>query len=351
MNREQLVKLFRKYLNRYPTEEEVNVHGHKEHKTFEDEISKCPERKMIQNGNKLPTNRRVAILVTGHMRKLKILESLERAMRRAKGIEFDVFCFTWDNIGLKGKETNINDEVDLEEVRSMVLRLPNLVSYEIQNNREFILKNQNREATYFNFSSPEVFLKSQLYSIEQSFRLMEEFSNKNNIKYDLVMRVRADLEIREFSVDEKTFQDINNHKIIFVPNTDSNHPHSDSITGTSCMACDRMYHIFDMKEVHVFEHTNIICDIFAYGSFSSMKKYCSLYHHFEKINRSFVKENLINLEKYNVEYVKEGNVYKIENHNDTTYYINCSYPERLIQKYMSDYMLVESKKIRVRFHK
>lgn len=116
-----------------------------------------------------------------------------------------------------------------------------------------------------------------------------------------------------------------------------------------------MYHKYNLKKVHVFEHSNIICDIFAYGSPSSMKDYCLLYDFYDTINESFIKDNLESLENNEVDYNFKDNVYHLNvnkslaNHLNSLYYINCSYPERLLQKHLQKYMLVESRIIRMSF--
>jgi hypothetical protein len=114
-----------------------------------------------------------------------------------------------------------------------------------------------------------------------------------------------------------------------------------------------MYYTYGLKSVHIFEHTNVICDIFAFGSQRSMKAYCSLYHEYDKFNKSVVKENLKILENNNITHTKNDNVYKLrwnkQGHLDSVYYLHCSYPERLIQKKLSGYMLLDSRSVKVKF--
>jgi hypothetical protein len=341
MTKEELIYLFEKYLKRQPNSHEFQTHERKNYDQFEIEISECPERKLLNPA-------KIAILLSGHIRNLNILNSIIDISKRHS---VDLFVFSWDNVGLKGKETNLNDEVDYKLIESRLSKLPNVKAYKIENNKKFILKNQNSKVTYLNYSSPEVFIKSQLYSIHNSFKLLEEYVKNNDVEYEMVVKCRMDSDFIRFNPDSSLFKDINENNIIFVPNSDCDHIHPDY--GTSCWACDNMYYKHNLKRVHIFEHTNIVCDLFAYGSFKSMKKYCSLYNEYDKLNETFTEENLRSIENGDIVYTKENNVYRLPDscHTKSTYYLNCSYPERLLQKYLRDYMLVRSEKIKMRFYR
>ena len=154
---------------------------------------------------------------------------------------------------------------------------------------------------------------------------------------------------RSFNLTDKTISDIKKYNIIFTPNFDNKHSHMDY--GTSCWACDNMYYKHNRKLVHNFDHTNIICDIFAYGSMSSMKSYCDLYNNYDKLNDTFFDENVKQFNEVSKNIVYEEGNYNFkghEGHVDSLYYYNCSYPERLLQHFLKNYMLVESKDIKLK---
>jgi hypothetical protein len=339
MNRQELEYLFTKYLNRKYTDYEWNVHGHKDYKNFETEISECEEH------FNLNTNIRVAILLSGHIRKNNILSGVLHFLKK---FNYDVFIHTWDNLGYKGSETNLNDNVDFESVTNEINNFLSVKDYLIENNKDFINKIDLKKG-YFNFSSPEAFIISQLYSINKSYLLMEKYSLENDVKYDIVFKFRFDCSLDSFTLTKDIITDVNNHNIIFTPNNkDSNHSHHDY--GTSCWACDNMYYNHNLKNVHIFEHTNVICDLFAYGSQNSMKSYCSLYNVYDKLNDSFIEKNLKSYELNNKHINNIDGDYKLVGHDghiDSLYYYYCSYPERLLQKHLNDYMLVESRKIKL----
>lgn len=279
---------------------------------------------------------RIALLLCGHIRNFNIKNYLPNNV--------DIFVFAWDNVGSKGNETNLSDPPNPKFVEDEIKRLPNLKEYKIENNLEFIKKNQSSEVTYFNHSSPEIFIKSQLYSVHQCYKLMEDYSNKNNEKYKMVVKCRMDCDFLIFRVDNELLSDIEKD-IIFVTNRECEHNHPDH--GTGCYACDTMYYKHKLRSPHIFEHTNVICDLFAYGSMKSMKDYCSLYEHYDKMNKEFEKENFLSLQcNPQIKPEIKGNVYRVS-HLESLYYFNCSYPEKLLPKLLKNYMLVSSHSDRI----
>jgi hypothetical protein len=345
MEVKELREIFKKYLKRDCTESEIKIHGRKDYADFEKEITNCDEYRKVNGGVKV--KEKIAILLTGHIRNSNIVPTIKRL---CNDYNYDVFVHTWDNLGLKGTETDLSAKTDKNRVEKSVLDIPNIKKYIIENNQEFINQIDRREE-YFNYSSPEEFIKSQLYSINKCFNLMVECSKEEDIDYKLVIKLRFDCEMTLFDVDDYLLSEINNNDIIFVPNNDGGHSHLDN--GTSCWACDNMYYKFNLKNVHIFEHTNVICDVFAYGSVKSMSSYCDLYNHYDDMLKEYVEKNKESLVKNRVKHTHVKGVYHVDKtvhgHINSLYYLYCSYPERLIQKFLNDYMLIESKKIKLKF--
>jgi len=346
MTKEELEFLFRKYLKREPTNDDWFSHNKKTVSSLEAEILVCDEYiKLINDNNKNTiSDLKIAILISGHIRKNSILDGINKFCNTNN---YDVFIHTWDNIGIKGNETSLNDPSVTTSVDLELAKFHNLKKYEIENNKEYI-ELQDSKQNYFNFSSPEVFIKSQLYSINKCYKLMEEYGEDNNIKYDIVFRFRFDSDLTNFNLTKNLINDILSYKIIFVPNIDNQHTHPDY--GTSCWACDNLYYKYGRKHVHIFEHTNVICDLFAYGSQESMKKYCDLYNNYDELNDSFFNDNLKQYQTITDNIKYENGNYNLKGHNghiDSLYYYNCSYPERLLQKFLKDFMLVQSKEIKL----
>lgn len=341
MTPNELNFLFNKYLDRNFKTNEWSLHNQKKYNDFEVEIANCDERIKKIYGVK-----RMAILLTGHIRKNSILDGLKNFCAL---YQYDVFVHTWDNLGLKGNETNLNDNVNEDTIKKELNKIPNLVKYEIENNKEFI-EGLPKKNGYFNHSSPEPFIKSQLYSITKCYDILENYIKETNTEYSVVLRFRFDSEMTDFNLTSHIVKDINEHNIIFTPNKDSDHQHSDY--GTSCWMCDNMYYKYKLKNVHIFEHTNVICDLFAYGSVKSMKDYCSLYKNYDKLNDSYHEKNMESIKIHNKnmhisddgDYIFKGDM----GHLDTLYYYYCSYPERMLQMFLKNYMLVESKTVKLK---
>jgi hypothetical protein len=348
MTNEELSFLFNKYLKRDYRQNEVHIHGKKTVEVLENEILRCKEYLNLPSKITNINNFKVAILLSGHIRKNSILNGVSKFCNNEN---CHVFIHTWDNIGLKDnsptQETLLNDKVIPTSVISEINKFTNLKSYEIENNKDWI-ESQKITHKYFNCSSPEVFIKSQLYSVNKSYKLMEKYSKENNIEYDVVIKVRFDCDMTMFNLTDKTISDMNTFNIIFAPNADNEHVHPDY--GTSCWACDNMYYKHNRKIVHNFDHTNVICDLYAYGSQNSMEKYCDLYNNYDKLNNSFFEQNLKQFKIVPENTLFKNNNYYLnghEGHIDSLYYYNCSYPERLLQQFLKNYMLVESKDIKV----
>jgi hypothetical protein len=81
-----------------------------------------------------------------------------------------------------------------------------------------------------------------------------------------------------------------------------------------------------------------------------MKKYCDLYNNYDELNDSFFNDNLKQYQTITDNIKYENGNYNLKGHNghiDSLYYYNCSYPERLLQKFLKDFMLVQSKEIKL----
>lgn len=362
---DDIIYLFKNYLGREPSLGEIADNMHKEFRVLRNEIINCKERQEYEETfNKVHHSNgvrdahanqkiRIALLISGHIRKNSILQNLYDYLGF---YDIDVFIFTWDNIGLKGNETKLDDVTDLDAVNKTILEFPNVRKFKIENNKKYIesIEEETLKVPYFNWSSPEVFIKSQLYSIYKSYELMEEYAKENNIQYDMVVKLRFDLKFEQFNITPRIIDEINLTDIIFVPNYGVGHPHPDN--ETSCMVCDKMYYELGLRHAHIFDHSSIICDVFAYGSQKSMKNYCSLYLHYDDMNRNFLSENLKFLNKNpNIKYTIKNNVYALEmtqsQHINSLYYLYCSYPERMLQRHLKEYMLVQSREIKMRFQR
>lgn len=357
MTPDQLNELYQKYLNRPPSVEDTRAHLNKPYEAFERELNSCTEYLKIQGKYIQVENleNKIAILISGHVRGNSILEAFSTKLKK---YNYDVFIHTWDNFGLKGKETNLEDKVLREEINKEVKKIPNVKKLCIENNKQFIKNLPQPEHTYFNFSSPEPFIKSQLYSIFKSHELMEEYKRETGITYDAVFKFRFDTKIEQFNITPTTLQEINKYDIIFTSDEGA-HIHHDSGSGAGCMVCNKMYYDFKLKDVHVFEHSNIICDFYAYGSEKVMKTYCSMHNIYESYIKKYEAINFKSLEKFKNYLKKTDNGYTLkikplsnqEGHIKSFYYFYCSYPERILKDLLKDYMVLKSLAVKAKHTK
>jgi hypothetical protein len=284
---------------------------------------------------------RVAILVSGHPRTLKIIESINKINNK----NVDVFAFCWDQWGHRTTEIDLKSFLDRDNIESIVKNIPNLKKYRIENNEDFVKSNDDFSIKYINWiRDAEVFVKSQLYAIAKSYELMEEYIKETGVKYDIVVKCRFENYIDRFDVDDQTINDINNNNIIFVPDGASHHHPFPSY----CTKCQRIYEL-GYKTTHIFDHDNPICDVYAYGSVKSMKDYCSLFYRYDELCKQFEDHNMKMMEILQSPHTKRGEAFIVEKndktHQETEFFYFSSYPERLLAYILSDYMLLRANRI------
>ena len=335
MTEKELIALYEKYLNRVPSQKEINFHGGKFADDFEKELATCPER-MSSIDDVVANNVRYAMLLCGHLRNHRILEFLKTTDQN-----IDVFVFAWDNWGHQSTEVSPSD-YDPEGIYSELRSIPNIKKLDIKTNRIFLesIMEETHSRTYFNYSSPEVFIKSQLFSIKKAYDLFEQHCQQTGESYDVVMKCRFDCEILKFHMKEKTLARCHGGKHIFVTNDGC---HSHPYFSNGCMLCNTMYDI-GFVHPHLLDHTNIICDFMAYGSPEAMKHYCGLYNIYDDMCDGFFQENMDTMNRLKLHLHRRGNNYRT-NHKDSIFYFKCSYPERLLQYHLKDYVVPSSRDI------
>ncbi len=158
MKKDELEFLFEKYLNRKFTDYELQVHGIKNYDDFEKELVNCDEYKNLNKN--FQNNKKIAISLSGHIRNRNVVPSLNDI---CNSYNVDVFIHTWDNIGVKGSETNMEDEINLNLINETIDSIKNVKKYKIENNKDFLtkIKNETENSVYFNYSSPDLFIVAE----------------------------------------------------------------------------------------------------------------------------------------------------------------------------------------------
>lgn len=335
MENNEIKKIFDEYLFREPTSEEYKRFSDYNYEKLEKEIKNCPEI------STLSIQPKTAILISGHPRNLSIVESLKNMNMR----NVDVFVFSWDQWGHRTTERNIEIPSDRENIESIIKNIPGVKKYKIENNADFIKNNDNLSIKYINWiRGPEVYVKSQLYAISKSYELMEQYIKETKTEYSLVIKCRFENSIERFQPTQTLINDIENNKIIFVPNN-SHHTHP---FNSYCEKCQMIYEM-GYRHTHIFNHDNPVCDVYAYGSVDSMKDYCSLYYKYDDLCKKFEKHNMKMMDKLQTPHEKRGEAYILNqntmSHDQTVFFYFSSYPERLLSYILEDYMLLRADEI------
>lgn len=310
-------------------------------------MDKCDKQALITSPLLAPPSRdtRVALMLSGHFRNFAARKAFwKRFVDEHQGKQVDIFVHTWSENGGRAKGSWIDvghGSIDVDEIRNTIKP----VSMQVQNHAEivdqFSLQQEGLDLFYVEFPGlveTDDFSKhvmSQLYSIHKAFELVEAHQKTHGIKYDLLVRQRADSVVENFSRLFSGNLDFVRHDVLVV-NGSSNHQHPGG--GGGCALCDQQH----AKVRKHAEHSNDVCDVFYWGNFSAMKKACELFLHARDLVQSFkfsnaravtepgVKSFLI--PHKNVIGVKEWNVYEKK--------IKCFYPERLLREHMVSHWLI-----------
>lgn len=359
--------LFEKILDRKATTEEENRFSKTDKIEIIKELSSCREKYGLlykKAGDFVKTRvsyddkdiedffsnkeLKIAVCLSGHLRDYETnLSNIEKFL--VKPLNADVFIHTWDTLGKQktltsGRIGPIPDESKKYDT-DILNMLSNIKAKRIESNseylknisssldkKEFHLYGQKLNSQTFGGQAEPKYIYSQFYSIYQSYKLLEKYSEDNNIKYDVVIKLRSDY-ILTSGIQSEDFDFIKDDKNIFIPSLPySNHGHP------SCCLCK---HGIDHEEAG---HLEDVCDVFAYGSQETMKKYMSVYEHLDEIREKFIELN-DQLIKNNSSYkVIVNNNFKLINIWDgINYTLNCFYPERIFRYYLKNNNLLPSR--------
>tara|TARA_B100000963_G_scaffold190874_1_gene166012 strand:- start:1165 stop:2268 length:1104 start_codon:yes stop_codon:yes gene_type:complete len=356
-----LVNIYKSILKREPTEHEKRRDAHLTQKQLIYNLANCVEKfKQLRmlSGESMKTKIKyseediqdffssndysVALCLSGHVRNYeKNLRNINKFL--VKPLNADVFIHTWDSVGTQVKITKntvgpIPDESN-KDIPNFNDYLLNVRKIKIDNNHDFLnnfnssceyyLYGMSLKEDYFGGQAEPKYIYSQLYSVHQSFELLEKYSKASNKKYDIVIKLRADYSPQS-GIEPSDFEKIIETDSIFIPNTPySNHGHP------ACCLCEA-----GIEHDH---HVEDICDVFAYSTYEKMKKYFEMYFNLDHLNleQSRLNKEMISKDKYYVE--KHKNYHLVDIWKDRNYMLNCFYPERLFKMYLKDDKLLPSK--------
>jgi hypothetical protein len=150
---------------------------------------------------------KVALLLFGQPRNfsnMKVFESHKKFF--IERYETDIFCHCWKKTG-GGYSVSNWSNAEMKKVTSqedecdLVLSCYKPVSYKVEEQKDFQNIEMYKNGPFGKFPWYERNLPnilSQLYSINKVSELFEEYTSKNEKKYDMVVMVRYDLVVKEF---------------------------------------------------------------------------------------------------------------------------------------------------------
>jgi len=364
MKPNEVNQLFTSILGRSADKLEIARYKNSTYEQIVNDLSTCKEKYrqlFSMSGEKIKTSvhysnddieeffqtksKKIAICLSGHLRDYELnLSSINKYI--VEPLNADVFIHTWDSIG---KQVFITQGVVGPTPDEKNKNLPNVSDFiknvkavKIESNKifldtvkhledmKFYLYGMKLRDNLFGGQAEPKYIYSQFYSIYHSYLIMEEWSKNNDIKYDYVIKMRADYSLNSGILsDDFDFLE-KNPDTIFIPNTPySNHGHP------ACCMCAN-----DLEHEH---HIEDVCDVFAYGKHSAMEHYFKIYENLETLRNSqnFQNEKLISNGDYFLE--KKNNFVLCNIWKNVNYNINCFYPERLFREYLVDFHLEPSK--------
>ncbi|MHA2215542.1 MAG: hypothetical protein ACXACY_06390 [Candidatus Hodarchaeales archaeon] len=285
---------------------------------------------------------KVAICLSGHVRNYtKNLPSINEFLVKPLGA--DVFIHTWDSIGSQILITrNIVGPTPDESNKNLPdfnQYLDNIKGIRVENNQDFIdnfttdkkytIYGMSLGSNRFGGQAEPKYIYSQLYSIQQSFKALEEYCADSNTEYDIIIKCRIDYCLYS-GIQEVELDDIISNECYYVPNIPySNHGHP------ICCLCE--------NGIEHDEHIEDICDVFAYSTYSNMKKYMNVYDNLGEIADAFEKDNLRQMENHNFKTEAHNGHRLVDIWKDINYRLNCFYPERIFRHLLKGEDLKSSK--------
>jgi len=150
---------------------------------------------------------RVALMLSGHFRNFAKRKLFWKSFVE-QHTSVDIFVHTWSESGARTASNWIDIDkgrVDVNDIRNTLKP----VSMQVENHSEkvdsFSLQQDGLDLFYVEFPGlrkAQDFSKhvmSQLYSIHRAFELVESYEKDRGIKYDFLVRLRADSIIEDFS--------------------------------------------------------------------------------------------------------------------------------------------------------
>lgn len=223
---------------------------------------------------------KLAVCLSGHYRTHDITFSNWYEKLYSK-YDCDVFFHTWNvngsRIGVLNDEISIEDLTPLEYTDEQLKEKFKFTDVVIESYGDlhgmFLIASsvvRERRSQMFELQNRRVVhLYSMWYKALKCFELMENYANKNNIKYDLVIKSRPDLSIFDSTI-QTTYQ-------------------FEHLSPFNLNDLD-----FSKVTIPLFNKSNELHDYFAIGTMELMRKYNQLYNNMEQLSNTISLSDFLN---------------------------------------------------------
>jgi hypothetical protein len=351
-DRDFIARQFWDFYNRSPSESELNnnlrnLDGRSRQQLNDDlAYGEGPYRRARQfsfppalssNACNYSGSARVAVLLCGHLRTFRKTYPVIRK-NLVLPMNADVFVHTWDTLGMQivdSKYGPIPDDSQRTDAAEVYRLIPEIADLRMESNAAFIARAKVADSKPYVFgqgsgggrwkmlSAKPVFIESQLYSLDAAFRLLQQHEVKVGKKYDVIIKLRSDMQVENYSINS---DDIRDSDIVIPSPPNNNHGHP------TCFACER--------GSHEGRHAADVCDVYAYGGRDGMGHYCSLWSNLDSVYNRMCQENEVNIKNpLALHGMVDGHVTVPIWHNAETHRLHCFYPERLFRIYLEGWHL------------
>ena len=351
----EIINLYIEMLSRQPTNYENHIYSNAMLSGFskdqlKDTITKSSEYNYIKKiKNNIPKqkeysnnlkNKKIGVCISGHARNLNktYLNFLKNLFSE---LNVNVFIHTWDttgeqksrsdSIGIGYNENKLSNDLlnNIKKINPKKIIIENFLlkinKFKIPDSVFMYGAPVNNQGIVNSTARPENII-SQLYSINRSLLLLEEYETQNKMIHDLIIKLRFDFSLDSKLSEENIIKAINDERIIYTLDK-----RKSSSSFENCIKCK--------KEFHEGIHDSIISDLLLFGSAKSMKKYMRLYDDYYEIYNRIIKD--VNLE--NIRFTFENrNIKFIGDLDVATYKVPCFFPERLLMDHLSELRVLEA---------
>jgi hypothetical protein len=252
----------------------------------------------------------------------------------------DIFFHTYNIMGYQNNtKNNIGNNVepifDNDFNEKLLLDILKPKSYKIDDFKiklEYFKTTIPSQLIYTSLAYPE-YIKSQFYSIEQAYKLCEEYQKNNNIIYDVVVKIRFDtIFIDKFL--ESDFKLVIDSKILLCGNPGI----TKMAIKNGCTLCIELSNN-NKKPTRCQKHT-FVSDIVMIGNLKNIKSYCEIYKHYDRYLEKYAdiisatQEDLNNDSVIKTKYPNGNIVYKVPLQYIQKYNVQIYFPELIIGEHL-----------------